>query len=399
MTAPQQRELYDWLVAHGENVLTGDSFFHLAAYGDALPGLNLCGAGRVVCLIDPVGDVYACPFAIHDNFLAGNVRAAGGFAGVWRDVRTVRVAALRRRPAARARRARRSTRAAAVAWRRSSSPACRWTDPTPSACKGTASSALRAADRAAAPKPVPRPLAPAPCRCTVRTPTGEGVRRESAGRCARSLADLATVEVPRGGGTVLAVPLGFDRAARCAPAALDRHRHRGRAVHGGSPPCGRCRRRTRRPVRVERRARGFRGNAVDRAGRDGAAAWSSSAARRRKRSRTCCSSRHTAATPHRSTRAVAQLRDEGRDVSLFQPPWDGDAHAGRVETSLQLLLRPGRSSCRSRRRRRHPSAGRVDADVADRRGRRGDGHGRARRPDRGVRCRSASTSSPTSSTI
>jgi mycofactocin radical SAM maturase len=83
-TAPQQRELYDWLVARGEQVLTGDSFFHLAAYGGALPGLNLCGAGRVVCLIDPVGDVYACPFAIHDNFLAGNVREPGGFAGVWR---------------------------------------------------------------------------------------------------------------------------------------------------------------------------------------------------------------------------------------------------------------------------------------------------------------------------
>ena len=84
-TGEQQRELYDWLVAHGENVLTGDSFFHLAGYGQALPGLNMCGAGRVVCLIDPVGDVYACPFAIHDAFLAGNVRSVGGFAGVWRD--------------------------------------------------------------------------------------------------------------------------------------------------------------------------------------------------------------------------------------------------------------------------------------------------------------------------
>jgi mycofactocin radical SAM maturase len=83
-TAAQQRELYDWLVAHGEGVLTGDSFFHLAGYGEALPGLNLCGAGRVVCLIDPVGDVYACPFAIHDTFLAGNVRGPGGFAQVWR---------------------------------------------------------------------------------------------------------------------------------------------------------------------------------------------------------------------------------------------------------------------------------------------------------------------------
>ena len=28
----------------------------------------------------PVGDVYACPFAIHDEFLAGNVRDPGGFA-------------------------------------------------------------------------------------------------------------------------------------------------------------------------------------------------------------------------------------------------------------------------------------------------------------------------------
>jgi mycofactocin biosynthetic radical S-adenosylmethionine protein MftC len=84
-TAEQQRELYDWLVTNGEHVLTGDSFFHLAGYGQALPGLNMCGAGRVVCLIDPVGDVYACPFAIHDAFLAGNVRSAGGFAGVWRD--------------------------------------------------------------------------------------------------------------------------------------------------------------------------------------------------------------------------------------------------------------------------------------------------------------------------
>jgi mycofactocin radical SAM maturase len=84
-TADQQREVYDWLLAHGEAVLTGDSFFHLAAYGESLPGLNLCGAGRVVCLIDPVGDVYACPFAIHDVFKGGSVRDAGGFAAVWRE--------------------------------------------------------------------------------------------------------------------------------------------------------------------------------------------------------------------------------------------------------------------------------------------------------------------------
>ena len=76
-TNAQQRQIYEWLLAKGESVLTGDSFFHLNALGDPLPGLNMCGAGRVVCLIDPVGDVYACPFVIHDEFKAGSVRDDG----------------------------------------------------------------------------------------------------------------------------------------------------------------------------------------------------------------------------------------------------------------------------------------------------------------------------------
>jgi mycofactocin radical SAM maturase len=85
-TNAQQRQIYEWLLAHGDHVLTGDSFFHLNALGDEnLPGLNLCGAGRVVCLIDPVGDVYACPFVIHDEFRAGNVRDTGGFSRVWKE--------------------------------------------------------------------------------------------------------------------------------------------------------------------------------------------------------------------------------------------------------------------------------------------------------------------------
>jgi len=84
-TNGQQREIYNWLLKHGENVLTGDSFFHLNALGESLPGLNMCGAGRVVCLIDPIGDVYACPFVIHDEFKAGNVRDEGGFAKVWKQ--------------------------------------------------------------------------------------------------------------------------------------------------------------------------------------------------------------------------------------------------------------------------------------------------------------------------
>ncbi|HVA52162.1 MAG TPA: mycofactocin radical SAM maturase [Acidimicrobiales bacterium] len=80
-TLEQNRRLYRWLLER-PNVLTGDSFFHLSALGSPLEGLNLCGAGRVVCLIDPVGDVYACPFVIHDEFLAGNVRDAG-FGEIW----------------------------------------------------------------------------------------------------------------------------------------------------------------------------------------------------------------------------------------------------------------------------------------------------------------------------
>jgi mycofactocin radical SAM maturase len=83
-TADQQRLLYGWLVER-PGVLTGDSFFHLSALGEPLPGLNLCGAGRVVCLIDPVGDVYACPFVLHPEFRAGSVRDRGGLTRVWRS--------------------------------------------------------------------------------------------------------------------------------------------------------------------------------------------------------------------------------------------------------------------------------------------------------------------------
>ena len=83
-TNAQQRQLYNWLVQR-PTMLTGDSFFHLSALGESLPGLNLCGAGRIVCLIDPVGDVYACPFVLHDEFKAGTVRNPGGFTDVWRS--------------------------------------------------------------------------------------------------------------------------------------------------------------------------------------------------------------------------------------------------------------------------------------------------------------------------
>jgi mycofactocin radical SAM maturase len=78
----QQRDLHGWLLDH-PRVLTGDSLFHLNALGERLPGLSMCGAGRIVCLVDPVGDVYACPFLLDPAFRAGNVRDPGGFTRVW----------------------------------------------------------------------------------------------------------------------------------------------------------------------------------------------------------------------------------------------------------------------------------------------------------------------------
>jgi mycofactocin precursor peptide peptidase len=41
-------------------------------------------------------------------------------------------------------------------------------------------------------------------------------------------------------------------------------------------------------------------------------------------------------------RAVGRLREEGRDARAWSPAARGDAHAGRVETSLMLALAPAR---------------------------------------------------------
>ena len=121
-TPEQQRELYHWLLERPD-VLTGDSFFHLSALGEPLPGLNLCGAGRVVCLIDPVGDVYACPFVMHDEFKAGNVREPGGSRPSGGSPNcSPRCVSRAPGPVPRAAP---TTPVVVAAWPRSSSPACR----------------------------------------------------------------------------------------------------------------------------------------------------------------------------------------------------------------------------------------------------------------------------------
>ena len=130
--------LYDWLMAHGEDVLTGDSFFHLAAFGEALPGpqpLRRRPGGlpdrpdrRRLRL--PVRD----PRQLPGRQPARRRRLPAGLADL-RAVRGPALAADRRR----LREVRRSTTpAAAAAWPRSSSPACRSTARTPSASRGTA---------------------------------------------------------------------------------------------------------------------------------------------------------------------------------------------------------------------------------------------------------------------
>ena len=88
-TAAQQRMLYHWLLDRPD-VLTGDSFFHLSALGEPLDGLNLCGAGRVVCLIDPVGRRLRLPVR-HRQGIPGRQRTPRG----WLRRRVARVRPLR----------------------------------------------------------------------------------------------------------------------------------------------------------------------------------------------------------------------------------------------------------------------------------------------------------------
>ncbi len=76
----------------GADAATNDAIRGEGTFDTAITAMDrLAEAGMegfkisVVCLIDPVGDVYACPFAIHEQFLAGNVRDPGGFTGVWQQ--------------------------------------------------------------------------------------------------------------------------------------------------------------------------------------------------------------------------------------------------------------------------------------------------------------------------
>ena len=141
-TNAQQRQIYDWLLAHGDNVLTGDSFFHLNALGEPLPGSQ--HVRRRACRVPDRPDRRRVRLPVRDprrvqGRLGPRRRAASRRSG---GTATCSASCANRSRPARARRAAATTRARAAAWPPSSSPACRSTVPTPSASAATASCAL-----------------------------------------------------------------------------------------------------------------------------------------------------------------------------------------------------------------------------------------------------------------
>ena len=66
------KALSEWL-AHHKDVVTGDSFFSLEDEDREGLGLNLCGAAKFTCCIDPEGAVYPCAFLQDSCFYGGNI--------------------------------------------------------------------------------------------------------------------------------------------------------------------------------------------------------------------------------------------------------------------------------------------------------------------------------------
>ena len=327
--------LYHWLLER-PGVLTGDSFFHLSALGEPLDGLNLCGAGRVVCLIDPVGDVYACPFVIDRQFLAGNVRDAGR---------------LPRRSGGSPRCSPRcaSRRAPGACASCGSFDACRGgcmaakfftglplDGPDPECVHGHGEAALAAPGRAA-------PVAARPLQG--RTATGRRCR------CPRrprplplagprlSAVELAGATWPQveatGGAHGAGGAAGLARAARAAPA---------RSTPTPGSPCAvaaglagalpRRHRGARRPLRRQRRARRLPGHAPRRARGPGRPPASSSCARRGVRSPASCSSTRHGGNDEALAGCSSARTAEGDDVLVWRAVAAGRRRACRADRDV-----------------------------------------------------------------
>jgi mycofactocin radical SAM maturase len=81
LTPARLRELSAWLAADPA-ILTGDSFFSVTAGGRRQMGLDMCGACKLTCCIDPTGDVYPCAFLQERIFRGGSLRETT-FKDIW----------------------------------------------------------------------------------------------------------------------------------------------------------------------------------------------------------------------------------------------------------------------------------------------------------------------------
>jgi len=77
----QLKEIAAWLESD-LSILTGDSFFSISQDGRRKMGLDMCGACKLTCCIDPVGNVYPCAFLQDEPFYGGNLRE-NSFKKIW----------------------------------------------------------------------------------------------------------------------------------------------------------------------------------------------------------------------------------------------------------------------------------------------------------------------------
>ena len=70
-----------WLTDHND-VATGDSFFSLEEDERKVLSLNLCGAAKFTCCIDPEGSVYPCAF-LQDPFFCGGSLLNQSLGEIW----------------------------------------------------------------------------------------------------------------------------------------------------------------------------------------------------------------------------------------------------------------------------------------------------------------------------
>ena len=362
--------------------LTGDSFFHLSALGEPLEGLNLCGAGRVVCLIDPVGDVYACPFVIDRQFLAGNVRQPGGFAAVWRE--SALFASLR------------EPQSAGACASCGSYDACQGgcmaakfftglplDGPDPECVHGHGETALAALRR----RGRPPHLGPGPLQGPTRRHARPGAAPRSASGCRRPPERWNWAAPPgprwtqRGRRAVLAVPLGsLEQHGPHLP--LDTDTRIAMAVAAGAA-AGRL-----DLAVAPALAYGASG---EHAGFPGTLSLGHDAltgllvelvrSARVVVRRRACSSAPTAATRRRSRRRAGAASPRATTCWCGGvAPAAADAHAGRTETSLMLAIDAPVGAARLRRARRTEPLERAAAAPARRRGAPGIVQRRAGRP-------------------